>query len=188
MPDTITRLENRQTGQTLAFLASADQTAGRYLEIESSWRGHSVEPAAHYHPSQTETFTVRQGTLTIRLNGQVRQLQAGEQLVIRPGEVHSMWNAGDEIAVANWKTEPALRTEEFLRTMFGLAHDGHTGPSGAPPFLQAALTVRRYTAEFRLVKPSRLVQQLVFGGLGAIARLRGMRAVYPQYQRPTPGG
>lgn len=178
-------LDNPFTGQSLHFLVTSRQTQGRELVLQSSWRGRSPEPAAHSHPAQEELFEVLQGQLTVRLNGELRQLRAGEQLRIGPGQVHSMWNAAEERAIARWTTRPALRTEQLLETTFALAQAGLVRADGAPGLLQAAVLLSEFRQEFHLARPARWVQRLVFGLLQPVARLLGLKASYGTAQ-PRP--
>ncbi|RAK69459.1 cupin domain-containing protein [Hymenobacter edaphi] len=171
-------IENPFTGQSLHVLTTARQTSGAALVLQSSWRGHGSEPAAHYHPAQEELFEVLQGQLTVRLDGELRRLGAGEQLRIRPGQVHSMWNEAAERATARWTTRPALRTEDLLETVFSLAQAGLVKADGAPGLLQASVLLPAYDQEFRLARPPRWVQRTVFGLLRPLARLIGLKATY----------
>lgn len=171
-------LDNPFTGQSIHFLVTSRQTQGRELVLQSSWRGHSPEPPAHYHPGQEELFEVLQGQLTVRLAGELHQLQAGQQLRIGPGQPHSMWNAAEERAIARWTTRPARRTEELLETTFSLAQAGLVRPDGTPGLLQAAVLLTEFDQEFRLARPARWAQRLVFGLLRPVARLFGVKAHY----------
>jgi quercetin dioxygenase-like cupin family protein len=52
----------------------------------------------HYHPSFVERFTVIEGQLTVKRDGQISILHEGETAVIQPGVWHNWWNAGDRDA------------------------------------------------------------------------------------------
>lgn len=174
-------LRNPKTGQSIRFVSTGRDTAGQLLHMEATYRAHSTEPAAHYHPHQVEDFTVLAGELTVQIHGQTRTLQPGDTLHVPQNTVHSMWNASDTETRLDWQIRPALDTEVFFRTTFGLAADGRTGPDGMPPFLQTVLLARHFSSVFRLAKPPRLVQQLIFGALSPIAYLAGYRPTYGKY-------
>jgi quercetin dioxygenase-like cupin family protein len=179
-------VENPVTGQSLYFLSTARQTNGRELVLESSYHGPGPEPRPHYHPQQEELFEVLQGALQVRLNGQLRTLHRGEKLRIAPGQVHSMWNEQPGRTIVRWTTRPALRTEELLETTFTLAQAGLVTAEGAPGLLQSALLLGEFDQEFRLARPPRLVQRLVFGLLRPVARFIGLRASYGAQSEPQP--
>jgi hypothetical protein len=44
-----------------------------------------------------------------------------------------------------------------------------------------AVIAQEYEEEFRLAKPPWLIQKVLFGVLGPLARLLGYRAAYPKY-------
>lgn len=172
---------NPVTGQQLTFLQTSADTQGQLLEMESLYPAHSIEPPAHYHPIQQEIFTVQKGQIKVRMNGTVTTKKAGDEFRIAPNTVHSMWNDSDEETILNWKVAPALQTEQFFRTTYGLAQDGKVNAEGSPNLMQASLLLSQYFNEFRLVKPSYPVQRLVFGILKPIASMMGYKAIYSKY-------
>ncbi|MFN7117340.1 MAG: cupin domain-containing protein [Saprospiraceae bacterium] len=174
-------LHNPITGQQLIFLQTAATTHGQLLEMESRYPAHSKEPPPHYHPLQKETFLVLKGQMHVRMNGAVKIYNAGDTFIVAPNVVHSMWNDSAEETVVNWKVAPALQTEQFFRTAYGLAQDGKVNAEGTPNLLQTALLLSQHASEFRLAKPSFAVQRLIFGILKPIAKLMGYKAVYSKY-------
>ena len=70
-----------------------------------------------------------------------------------------------------WETRPALRTAELFQALYGASRRG----GGRPSLLAAAAILSEYRDEMRLARPSPLVQRAVFGCLGPIARLVGIR-------------
>ncbi|GAB3989550.1 hypothetical protein GCM10028807_14700 [Spirosoma daeguense] len=174
-------IQNPRTGQNLRFIKTSHDTNGQLLEMESTYRGQSLEPAAHYHPDQTEDFTVLKGELTVQMNGQTTILRSGDTLHIPANTIHSMWNAAKTDAVVNWQVRPALNTETFFEITFGLAADGKVDANGMPAFLQTVSLARHFASVFRLAKPPRVVQELVFSLLSPVAYLAGYRPVYKKY-------
>ncbi len=175
------KISNRQSGQSILFLQTAKDTEGQLLEMETVYSPLSNEPAPHFHPYQDELFTVVSGELTVRINGSTTTLTPGQQIKIPRNTIHSMWNHSSRLTVVNWKVMPALETEEFLENAMGLAHDGKINNNGMPTLLQVALMAKRYEAEFRLAKPSLLVQKLLFTVLQPFALLAGLKPSYKKY-------
>lgn len=149
--------------------------------MESSWSAMGKEPPAHYHPFQEEEFTIIKGKLSIRINGEAREYATGKIIKIPKGSIHSMWNNSNAEAVANWKVIPAMKTEEVLRTFFGLANDGKTDKDGIPGILQVSLTASKYSAEIRLAKPPYILLKLIFLVLSPLAFLTGHKATQSKY-------
>ncbi len=181
MPQSSNVLNNSKTGQRIKLIRRGKDTGGQRLEMEATFRPRSQEPTPHYHPQQAEDFKVIAGELTVRLNGQRRVFKAGDTLHVPANTVHSMWNDADQEAVVNWVVQPALDTEQFFRITTGLANDGKTNEAGMPSLLQVALLVNRFSGEFRLAKPSFVVQKLLFTLLTPVAYLAGFRPTYPKY-------
>jgi hypothetical protein len=92
-----------------------------------------------------------------------------------------MW-AAEAGARVNWQTRPALKTEAFFETIWGLAKDGKVNDKGVPTLLRVALIAREYEDVFRLASPPWAVQRLLFGSLAPIGILLGYRAEYPYSQ------
>jgi mannose-6-phosphate isomerase-like protein (cupin superfamily) len=171
--------ENPVSGQQLTFRKTSGDTGGKLLEVDSIYTKPSPSrPPVHYHPRQEERFEVLSGELHALIGGEERNLKVGETLVIPRGIPHSMWaqEAGTRV---NWQTRPALKTEAFFETLWGLAKDGKTNDKGVPNLLQAAMIAQHYAQEYRLVSPPRLVQKVLFGSLAEVGRLLGYEAQYP---------
>ena len=174
-------ITNKQTGQTIRFLQTSDDTGGAYLEMESSFAPHSQEPIAHYHPKQEEDFVVLQGMISVRINCTVKRVHKGETLHIPANTAHSMWNDSNETAIVNWKVTPALTTEYLLETGMGLAKDGRLSKKGTPPLLQGLLLAEKYSDVYRVARPPYRIQSALVRLLKALAIMKGYKAVYPEY-------
>lgn len=179
---------NPITGQSLRFVRTAEGTGGEVLEMISMLRAGSTEPVPHYHPRQREDFTVLEGTITVRMKGGPRTLQAGDTLHVPANTVHSMWNASDKPAVVNWQVRPAMDTEVFFETAFGLAMDGKVNAKGMPSLPQTALLADHFRHVYRIARPPYPVQRVLFAVIKPLARLMGLRPVYPKYVESGPQG
>jgi quercetin dioxygenase-like cupin family protein len=174
-------IQNPVTGQSIRFIRTSRDTQGHLLEMESIFEPFSKEPLAHYHPFQTELFTVQEGRIHIRINGTVKELVKDEKLEIPPNTIHSMWNPFTKKAMVSWKVQPAMNTEYLLETGMGLAANGKVGKNGSPAFLQSLLLLKRYRNVYRLAKPSYQLQRFLIIVLSPLARLAGYKPVYKEY-------
>jgi quercetin dioxygenase-like cupin family protein len=182
LPDVTTAgqiLRNPFSGQDLVFRRTTADTDGEVLEVESIWHQRADEPVEHFHPSQAEHFEVTAGRLAARVGGEERNLSPGDTLTVPAGTPHAMWNAAEGETRAIWETRPALKTERFFETAWGLAEAGEVRKNGLPGPLQLAVMLREYDEEFRLTKPPRPVQVALFGLVAPIGRLLGRRAYRP---------
>lgn len=176
-----TTITNPRTGQTYHFLQTAQSSNGALLEIESVFAPGSKEPPAHYHPGQTEEFTILKGELTVKLGKEIHVLKAGQALHLPPGTVHSMWNRSNQHTIVNWKTRPALNSEELFETFTGLANDHRTDTNGKPALLQLAVTLPYFSNVFRAVNPPPVIQKILFTALKPLGVLLGYKPVYKKY-------
>jgi quercetin dioxygenase-like cupin family protein len=137
----------------------------------------------HRHPAIVERFSVLEGELTLKLDGQTSILREGESGVIEAGTWHDWSNAGDRDARARVEVTPGERFAHMIETLFGLARLGYVNSKGMPNPLQLALFAQEFSDVLVLRRPPPAVQRAVFGALAPIARRRGYRATYPQLSR-----
>ena len=172
-------LENPRTGQRIIFCQTSGDTDGELLEVESVYTKPSPSrPPAHYHPAQEEIFRVLAGELHAAIGGRKRTLREGETLVVLEGARHEMWAEEGGVRV-NWQIRPALRTEAFFETVFGLAAEGKVNEKGVPNLLQSAVIAQACSDEFRLAQPPWPMQQVLFAVLAPVGRLLGYTSRYP---------
>jgi quercetin dioxygenase-like cupin family protein len=174
-------IDNKKTGQQISFIQTSDDTGGELLEMESLFQAHSTEPVPHYHPLQEEYFTVLEGEITVRTNGQLYVLKQNDKLHIKKGQIHSMWNHSSQKARVNWKVVPASDTEYFLENGIGIANKKKTNEQGMPGLLQIALLAKRFSHVYRVAKPSYAIQKIIFSILSPFSFLAGYRSCYKEF-------
>ena len=180
-------LEHPVTGERLVFLKVARDTEGRVMEGDVFAQPGGHPAATHVHPQQEERFRVLRGTVRFEVDGKERVLGPGESTAVAPGRAHTWANVGDDEACIRVELEPALRTEMFFETFFGLATDGRTNSKGLPNLLSMAVLLREYDAEVRLARPPAVVQRALFAPLALVGRTVGYRGWYPRYtSEPIP--
>lgn len=170
-------------GEQVVFRRTSTETGGELLEVEAIYAPRSSRPPAHFHPNQQETFTVLEGTMTASIGRAVRRYAVGDSFTVPAGVVHWMHNADDGPARVRWETRPALATERFFETVFGLARDEKFGAGGKPNVLQMAVVLMAHRNEFRLASPPTIVQAVVLPVLAGLGRLAGYD---PQYDSTMP--
>src|SRR5215218_3312004 len=114
-------LENPVTGQRIIFKQTSGDTDCELLEVESVYtKPTPSKPPVHYHPAQEEHFEVLAGKLYVIIEGERKALGEGETLVVPKATPHTMWAESSGVRV-DWQTRPALETEAFFETVYGLA-------------------------------------------------------------------
>lgn len=174
-------INNKKTGQQITFIQTSDDTGGELLEMESLFQPDSKEPVPHYHPLQEEYFTVLEGEISVRTNGQVKILKQGDNLYLKKNQVHSMWNHSLNIARVNWKVIPSLDTEYFLENGIGIANKKKTNEQGMPGLLQIALLANKFSHVYRIAKPPYAIQKIIFTALTPFSYLAGYRSCYKEF-------
>ncbi len=137
----------------------------------------------HLHPALVEKFTVLDGELTVKQNGQISVLRKGESAVVEPGVWHDWWNAANVDARVRVEITPGERFVHMIETFFGLSRLGFVNSKGMPNLLQLALTGTEFRDVVVFRKPPPAIQSAVFGLLGPVARQLGYKATYPQLSR-----
>lgn len=134
----------RTATSTLEYLVTRHESGGARHEMRATYDPGAPFPPEHLHPHQTEEFTVEEGALLFRVEGEERRLEAGHTISILAGTVHTICNPDEQRrAVARWGTRPALRTGEFFEALAEAAGDG-------PRLLEV---LADHTDEFRLAPP-----------------------------------
>ncbi len=88
------------------------------------------------HLRQDEHFKVQLGTMSYWLDGVLHELPAGGKITLPKGKDHNHFNNSDEPLAVVQTVEPALDSEQLLRTLIGLAIDGKLA-NGSLNFFQS---------------------------------------------------
>jgi quercetin dioxygenase-like cupin family protein len=175
-------IENPISGERIVWRETAASSGGELLAFELELAPGAAVAAEHRHLGQEERFEVTSGSIDLSISGKDSRLGPGEEAVVPAGTSHHWWNAEPETAVVRVEIRPALETEVFFETLFGLARDGKTNAKGIPGLLQIAVAYADLGESCsRLTRPPVATQRLVLTPLAPIGRLLGRRAAYPAY-------
>ena len=161
---------------------TARDTDGELLSADLSVSPGGGNPM-HVHPRQEERFKAVSGSLGVQVRDERRWLVEGEEVIVPPGTPHRWWNdSDDEEAHVSVELRPALNSEIFFETLYGLARDGKTDENGAPNLLQQAVTFDGINrGEIYLASPPVPVQKVILAVLAPVGRLLGYRDHYQRY-------
>ncbi|HEX5013325.1 MAG TPA: cupin domain-containing protein [Candidatus Limnocylindrales bacterium] len=181
MTDQPTTIVHPLSGERIVFLKRSAETAGSLLEADNFLAPRGAI-APHIHPNMEETFRIRNGPITFRIDGVESTHAAGETVVIPRGAVHEWWNpvATDEVA-ATMEFRPALDMETFFETWFGLAADGRLGENLRPALLQTMVLLHDFRREIRVPGPEGVLVRVLGPILAPIGRRAGYRSRYERY-------
>ena len=173
-------ISNKITGEKITWIETSADTNGKHILFEFEVAPKGCVPVRHIHPSQNEHFEIVSGSLRLELNGETKQLNASDKIVIPKGQPHQWWNDSTDTAVKmKVKFEPALKTEIFFEQFFGLANDGKTKADGSPKFLQIMAMTNEY--DIYISGPPVPAQKIMSFVLGGLARLAGYKKYYEKY-------
>jgi quercetin dioxygenase-like cupin family protein len=170
-------ITNSRTGQRMRFLKTSQDTNGELLQIECFNSPGGVREPEHIHPFQENRFEIISGSLMFCIAGNERQVNAGEVVAIPPKVPHFFWNASDQEVHYIQEFRPALQSESFFETLFGLARDGKLNDQGLPSLFDMAVFVPKFWEEIRVTKPPEVIQKVLFTLLGPVSRRLGYRSV-----------
>lgn len=125
-------LRHPTTGERLVWRQVARDTDGALLQADMFASPQASPAAAHVHPRQEERFEVLAGVIRVSIDGVETTLGPGDVAVVPPGTPHTWRNVDDVEAQMLVDFRPALRSEMFFETLFGLAADGKTDRKGLP--------------------------------------------------------
>ncbi|WP_219416286.1 cupin domain-containing protein [Pseudonocardia nigra] len=105
------------TGEVLTILRSGADTGGSAFGFEAVLPPGLSGPPPHRHRVETETFSVLEGVLRVRVGDRVRVLEAGESVTVPPGAVHAFSNPSDRPARIRTVETPAGPLEDQFRAL-----------------------------------------------------------------------
>jgi mannose-6-phosphate isomerase-like protein (cupin superfamily) len=76
----------------------------------------------HHHPLTEEIYYITHGTGRMRIEGETRDVKAGDAIAIPPGRKHKLWNTGNETLRLLCCCAPAYEHSDTVITEPPLAH------------------------------------------------------------------
>lgn len=187
-------IEDAKTGNSTRYrvLVGKDDTAGEYFTVEVLIRptayglvkGKPGSDAAHYHSQQQERVRVKAGKLGYYIghHSHVQAAEAGEEVLIKPGEAHALFNAGGGSNGSELLLEvthsPARHGEALYETLAGLGYD-YESPLAVSP-LQKWLTLGYAEVVPTDIPPA--TWNFIQSWLLPFAQKIGYKPFYPQYK------
>jgi quercetin dioxygenase-like cupin family protein len=173
------------TGERIIFRKRARETGGDLMEMNLYLGPSGFIAAAHIHPFQEERFEISGGPAMFRIGEEERLYEPGQTVVVPPGTPHVWWNPSDREITTLIQFRPALDTETFFETYFGLARDGKVNKKGLPNALQMMVLAHAYNREMQLPKSRQRMLYPLAVVLAKLGAARGYRARYEKYSGPS---
>lgn len=106
-------------GVDITYKLVGKNSGGNWLVLEYAGPPRFTGPAPHWHKVTTEHFYVLEGSLTVQVDGQTSEIDAGGYAFVPPGIVHTFSNETDAPAKFLLITTPA-GLEDYFAEMDGL--------------------------------------------------------------------
>jgi mannose-6-phosphate isomerase-like protein (cupin superfamily) len=171
-------------GASVTVLDSPTDPAHAPLLLEFVVPPGAMPTAAHVHPQQEETYDVREGSLEILVGRSWSNVRAGQSATVPAGTLHAFRNrSGARVRFLN-EHRPALRFEEYFRTVHRLAEAGEiSGGFDVRSVLYASVLMKEYDDTMR---PAGGMQRALISVLAAVGRLLGYKGPYSKNSTPGP--
>ncbi|CAN5709898.1 hypothetical protein BH23GEM8_BH23GEM8_01250 [soil metagenome] len=168
----MTTLTLQEQGETLIFFGEADSSAPE-VTFEVHMAPGASGPTPHSHPLQSERFSILSGSIVATIDGEVRRIEAGGDVIVEAGQVHTFFNGSDEESlVLRCTAEPALNLQWFLTEMAQSAIRGGGRWDDASLF-EVGYALHQIRGEYRLATVPAPIQTAMVGILAAAAILLG---------------
>ena len=129
----------RLGGIGIEFLVDADDSDGAVTVFECSVAAGAKVPAPHSHDAFEETIYGLEGVTTWTVDGEPRDVGAGEAICIRRSQVHGFVNRGTSDAKFLAVATPGVFGPAYFREM----GDVIAAAAGGPPDLEAVGALMR---------------------------------------------
>jgi quercetin dioxygenase-like cupin family protein len=107
----------------LVIKATSEDTGGSFFLSETRVEPGFPGPPLHRHRELTDMFYVLEGTLTVRVEGETRELGPGSFVCVPPGVAHTFSNPGSEpVRFLNLNTPGGW--ELYMRELAAAANSG----------------------------------------------------------------
>ena len=154
-----------------------------YLHTRLVVAPNAAGPPEHFHENFTETFTVKNGTLSMLVNGEKRILKAGETISVPPMTKHKPFNETAEPVLVESDDEKTLPVEfgYHLSQLYGIMD---TFPNGiSMPQMMMQFAVYGTEADSYIADgPSLGTQKAMRVIMAPTARLLGYKNYYEEYK------
>ena len=156
-------------GQRITCSDTTASTGGELFRFEWWMRSGALAPPLHVHPRQEERIRVLSGPVRSISGGVERVLGAGETVVSRPGQPHTVGPASETAVEMVVEFRPALGFEVFVERTFALDRAGRLNAKGQGNPLRLATAVP-HDAEFYLPRVPVGLQRALFRALDRLGR------------------
>jgi mannose-6-phosphate isomerase-like protein (cupin superfamily) len=83
-------------GSEIRELLAHRNSAIRHQSLAEARLSAGGSTQEHYHVKTEEIYYLTHGSGRLRIEGEIREVKAGDAIAILPGQKHKLWNTGNE--------------------------------------------------------------------------------------------
>jgi len=103
-------------GSEIRELLAHRNSAIRHQSLAEARLPAGASTQEHFHPRAEEIYYLTHGTGRMRIEGETREVKAGDAIAIPPGQRHKLWNTGDETLRLLCCCAPAYEHDDTIIT------------------------------------------------------------------------
>lgn len=103
-------------GSEIRELLAHRNSAIRHQSLAEARLPAGASTQEHYHAKAEEIYYITHGTGRMRIEGEERDVRAGDAIAILPGQRHKLWNTGGETLRLLCCCAPAYEHADTLLT------------------------------------------------------------------------
>jgi hypothetical protein len=169
----------RYNSERGGWIKIADRSADR-ISFERSYAPRTGKTDPHYHLDFTQTFEGLSGAGQIEIDGKVRELRAGDRVVLGPGTPHRdpyLPGQGEFHVRGSFDPDTDF-IEHYAEAWAHHTQEGTVNEQDEMPLLQVLVIARATDARSYTTRAPKLIQELTLPLVAAFGRLRGYKPSY----------
>ena len=103
-------------GSEIRELLAHRNSAIRHQSLAEARLPAGASTQEHFHPLAEEIYYLTHGTGRMRIEGETREVKAGDAIAIPPGQRHKLWNTGRETLRLLCCCAPAYEHDDTIIT------------------------------------------------------------------------
>jgi hypothetical protein len=156
------------------------ERSGNRMSFERSYAPRTGRADPHYHLDFTQTWEALSGTGRMEVDGEVRELRAGDRVVLEPGTPHRdpyLPDAGELHVRGSFDPDPPF-IEAYAAAWAHHLEEGTTNDQDEMPLIQILVIARATDGRSYSARAPRAIQRAGLPLVAALGRLRGYQPSY----------
>lgn len=172
-------LGKRYTSHRGSWIQITDRSGGR-MSFERHYAERTGKADPHYHLDFTQTWEVLSGAGELEVDGEVRELRAGDRVVLEPGTPHRdpYLPAVGELRVKGTFDPDTDFIEGYAEAWAHHMRQGTVNDQDEMPLTQILVIARATAGQSYTSRLPRGLQKATLPLIAAIGRLRGYKPSY----------